>query len=97
MVNAAQLHIGDKVKIVDEWGGDLGQNNQGLMDKWLGHTMTIAEFLCDDDSYMYMLEDVGDQPGGGQWVWNKEMIDYVVPVCEPPQISDDDILSVIFG
>ena len=94
MVKLADLHRGDKVKIVDEWGGNIGQNNQGLMDKWLGKTMTIDSI---HDSYACMLEDVGDPPGWGRWAWYERMIDYVIPVYEPPKMSEEDILSMLFN
>ena len=101
MVDSALLHIGDKVKIVDDWGGRIGQNIQGLMDKWLGQVMTISEFVDTSRNWMRMVEDNGDRPGGGGWSWSCKMIDRVVtdyqPPAEPQKISDDDILSMILN
>ena len=100
MVDSARLHIGDKVKIVDAWGGRIGQNNQGRMDKWLGQVMTISEFISTNRSWMRMVEDDGENGDRG-WSWSCRMIDRIVtdyePPAEPPKISDDDILSMILN
>lgn len=96
MVNGKSLHTGDKVKIVDDWGGKIGQNPDGLMDMWLGKTMTIAMFVSSDQSWMYMVEDNGTGPGGERWVWNTRMIDHIVPYVDEEPLSEDSILSMIF-
>lgn len=58
--------VGDKVKIVDKWSDGCHQNACGLMDRWLGKTMTIdgvdhSNFLHKD--YYRMKED------NGEWSW----------------------------
>lgn len=53
-------NVGDKVRIVSEWGPGCNQNLRGHMDRWLGQVMTIK--AVELDSYT-MVED------GGEWVW----------------------------
>lgn len=63
--------VGDKVRIVSEWGDGCGQNIRGEMDKWLGKNMTIRaiKYGC---SYK-MKEDVTEWRGDG-WLWNENCI-----------------------
>lgn len=71
-----KYNIGDKVRIIDKWDGNHGQNVHGKMDKWLGKVMTIreVEISCygDDDVY-YMDEDRGEVCGRG-WPWYERFI-----------------------
>lgn len=55
--------VGDKVRIVSEWGDGCGQNNRGEMDKWLGKNMTIRAIYYGC-SYK-MKEDVTEWRGDG--------------------------------
>lgn len=62
--------IGDKVRIVSEWGEGCYQNQDGEMDKWLGKVMTVR----DVGSTLYeMVEDIEDNKWGG-WVWTENCI-----------------------
>lgn len=60
---------GDRVRIVKEKTGEYW-NPEGVMDKWLGKTMTIAR-LCGDgsDRYCTMKEDAST------WIWYPWMIE----------------------
>lgn len=62
----AKYKVGDRVKIIDKWRGDMGQNMDGAMDEYLSTTMTINGIR--EDSYK-MLED------NGYWCWYEEMIE----------------------
>ena len=63
--------VGDKVRIVSEWGEDCGQNECGEMNKWLGKNMTIRDIYYD--CYYKMKEDVAECRGDG-WLWNDNCI-----------------------
>ena len=69
--------VGDKVRIVSEWGKGCYQNDLGRMDKWLGKNMTIRA-ICFGRSYK-MKEDATENRGGG-WLWNENCIAGLV--CE---------------
>ena len=62
----AQYKVGDRVRIVSEWNNKCYQNYAGLMDHWLGKTMTIKSW--DGDVYQ-MEEDVGERGEGYGWYW----------------------------
>lgn len=49
-------NVGDKVRIVSEWGPGCHQNLEGAMDHWLGKIMTIDKVLSDR---YFMVEDEG--------------------------------------
>lgn len=49
-----QIQPGDRVQIVDKWVGG-GHNSEGLMDKWLGHIMTVMS----RDQRDLMMEETG--------------------------------------
>ena len=59
--------VGDKVRIVSNKIGSGVWNGEGLMDKWLGKTMTISR-CWENNLYYYMLED------DGIWVWSDSHI-----------------------
>ena len=40
----AEYQVGDRVRIVSEWNNECHQNPEGLMDGWLGATMTIKSW-----------------------------------------------------
>lgn len=40
----AQYQVGDRVRIVSEWNDGCYQNPEGLMNRWLGKTMTIKNW-----------------------------------------------------
>lgn len=75
---AVPIEPGMKVVIVDDWGGNVGQNPNGLMDKWLGQTMTVRYTIGNTNFAMY--EDIGDVPGAVDygWSWNRHMLKEVL-------------------
>lgn len=95
MVSIRELSIGMRVKIVNEWDDDCGQNGEGRMDHWLGQIMTVRETYSDS---VMMQEDSGEGILGHGWYWNAHCIDYIVPDepfdCDMPDFSE---LSVWFG
>ena len=62
--------VGDKVRIVSEWGKGCWQNLNGEMDKWLGKVMTVR---CVGATTYRMVEDTEDNDWGG-WVWKENCI-----------------------
>ncbi len=62
--------VGDKVRIVSEWGKGCCQNKEGRMDKWLGKVMTVRR--ADRSTYR-MVEDGGDNEMFG-WFWSENCI-----------------------
>ena len=62
----AQYQVGDRVRIVSEWNDGCYQNPEGLMNRWLGKTMTIKNW--DGGAYQ-MEEDVGERGEGYGWSW----------------------------
>lgn len=79
------LHIGDVVKIVDEWEEpDWGrQESEGDMDHWLGKTMTVKD-MASDFEYAKMIEDSTENFNDG-WYWFPEMIECVIDEAEMQQ------------
>ena len=63
--------VGDKVRIVSEWGKGCKQNSDGKMDKWLGKNMTIRAIYYG--STYKMKEDAAEWRGDG-WTWNENNI-----------------------
>ena len=62
--------VGDKVRIVSEWGKGCYQNSNGKMDKWLGKVMTVRYVGI---TLYRMVEDIEDNEWGG-WVWSENCI-----------------------
>lgn len=62
--------VGDKVRIVSEWGIGCSQNSAGRMDKWLGEVMTIRAIA---GSCYKMMEDSHENNGYG-WNWREPTI-----------------------
>lgn len=60
VVKQKNYKVGDKVKIINEWTDNCGQNFEGKMDKWLGKVMTIKSF----DGINYRMEE------DSKWVFN---------------------------
>ena len=77
------LKEGDKVRIVSEWPEDNSayENDQGLMDCWLGKIMTIDYAPRGGDSFASCVEDAG------RWGWNRFAIDCILPAVEPVGIE----------
>ena len=65
--------VGDKVRIVSEWGEGCHQSPDGKMDKWLGKVMTIISVDCNRECYK-MKEDESEQYGYG-WYWYENSIE----------------------
>lgn len=65
------LKEGDKVRIVSEWpeDGSAYENDQGLMDCWLGKIMTIDYAPGEDEEFAYCVEDAG------RWCWSRFALD----------------------
>ncbi len=76
MYDISTLKPGDVVRIVDEWiEKDGRQNNQGLMDKYLGVEMTVRSIeKYGSEYYAKMIEDKDDRHDGEWWSWFNEMI-----------------------
>ena len=62
--------VGDKVRIVSEWGKGCYQNPNGKMDKWLGKVMTVRDVGI---TLYRMVEDIEDNESGG-WAWTENCI-----------------------
>ena len=62
----SKYKVGDKVRIVSEWGKGCQQNSDGKMGKWLGKTMTIRKVT--PHGYYLMEEDKTERDGMG-WCW----------------------------
>ena len=63
--------VGDKVRIVSEWGKGCWQDLNGGMDKWLGKVMTVRDVGA---TTYRMVEDTEDNDWGG-WVWKENCIE----------------------
>ena len=98
MVDVTMLRPGDRVKIIDAWPGDIGQAENGNMDKWLGKYMTVlssnssAYFNGDYKPCVKMKEDQAEFLHYG-WFWSSEMIDFIVPEEEESSIDLDLLFS----
>lgn len=75
----AQYQVGDRVRIVSEWNDGCYQNPEGLMNRWLGKTMTIKNW--DGGAYQ-MEEDVGERGEGYGWNWFPAAIAGLVDAAE---------------
>lgn len=68
--------VGDKVRIVSEWGRGCFPNLDGKMDKWLGKVMTVR---YAGSSIYRMVEDTEDNEMHG-WFWTENCIEELA--CE---------------
>lgn len=75
----AQYKVGDRVRIVREWNNECHQNPEGLMDGWLGATMTIKSW--NGVSYQ-MEEDVSERGENYGWDWFPAAIAGLVDAAE---------------
>lgn len=82
-----------RVKIVDQWLDGCNQNDNGLMDKYLGQVVTISDMIFA----AALIEE--DKKDSQRWYWNEHCFDYIVEDesedFEPA--SDSDFLSFLFG
>lgn len=82
----ARYKVGDRVRIVSEWKGGCYQNPEGLMNRWLGKTMTIKSY--NGGSYQ-MEEDVGEREEDQGWNWFPAAIAGLVDAAE----NNDELLD----
>ena len=68
--NKMKYKVGDKVRIVSEWGEGCCQSPTGRMDKWLGKVMTVRDVGI---TLYRMVEDIEDNESGG-WAWTENCI-----------------------
>ena len=85
----AQYKVGDRVRIVREWNNKCYPNPDGLMNRWLGKTMTIKNW--DGGAYQ-MEEDVGERGEGYGWNWFPAAIAGPVVNAEKYRIYKNSIL-----
>lgn len=89
-------NIGDRVRIVSTQPMSGSWNSRGLMNKWLGQTMTIRDIV---DGHIYkMEEDFYDYDGNSSpgWNWSENFIECLVePESDEPIDSSvlDDFLN----
>lgn len=69
MVDIKTLHVGDRIKIVDQWVTGCHQNLDGEMDEWLGKVLTVTR-VYSDWNFVKAFEN--------GWHWYSAAIDYVV-------------------
>lgn len=62
--------VGNRVRIVSEWGKGCYQNSKGKMDKWLGKVMTVKSV---GKTLYKMVEDAEDNEKYG-WYWSENCI-----------------------
>lgn len=99
MYDISTLKPGDVVRIVDEWIEKNGrQNNQGLMDKYLGSEMTVQTIeKYGGEYYAKMIEDKDDMHTDGRgWTWFNEMI-AGLSTDEDFEVCDDILFSSIMS
>lgn len=84
----AVYQVGDRVRIVSEWDNECHQNPEGLMDHWLGATMTIKSW--NGVSYQ-MEEDAGERGENYGWNWFPGAIVGLVAAAE----NNEELLEEI--
>jgi len=93
MVDVFSLNPGDKVRIVSCWNSPHNENKAGLMDAYLGTTMTVKSVHEENGLvHAHMIEDQCDAHRNGQgWRWYGNMIESVndVNVCDKSDLWDD--------
>ena len=101
MVKISKLKPGMKIKIVNRWVPGCRQNNKGLMDHWLGQTVTIREVYVDGGFFL-IKEDETEFEGNG-WYWYPETVARIVTKDKPfpddefDPAADLDFLSMLPG
>lgn len=90
----ASLQQGDRIRIVDCWAGGL-HNSSGLMDEYLGETLTVASVNRQPINGLYCRVD----EDGGRWLWFAEMIDAIISDEPPKEYTpvDDDAVAWLFA
>ena len=70
----SKYKVGDKVRIVSEWGDGCYQNPDGYMDKWLGKIMTIRYVTKNCGKLAYKMKEDREENRGLGWCWNEKCI-----------------------
>lgn len=81
-----QYKIGDRVRIVSEWGPSAGVNKEGLMDKWLGKVMTVRAY---ESGSLYRMEEDKTENDGAGWFWDDGDI---VGLAGPDEVKPGDYI-----
>jgi len=80
-----ELKVGDRVKVINKWVGYMGQNPDGLMDKYLGKEFTIEALGSIHPKYGQRFKAV--EKGFNEWTWSEPMIQ----ICDKiEQLSYDE-------
>ncbi len=79
-----KYEVGDRVIIVNHWVKGCKENDQGMMDHWLGKEMTIRS---RNESGYRMVEDMKEHVGNG-WIWNDKCIAGLAYEIDPKQLGD---------
>ena len=99
MVNVLELSPGMRVKVVYEWECPRSgrQNNEGLMDRYLGTIMTVRDVY---EHYVKMEEDHNDPDSvDNGWLWFPELLDCIIEsdVAGPVEAPTEDEIKLLFG
>lgn len=78
MVPMVKLYPGARIKLVDEWVAGCWENRDGLMDGWLGQTVTVSAVY---QRWCTIEED------GENWGWFPAAIAEIVE-AELPDMGD---------
>ena len=92
----SKYKIGDKVRIVSEWGDGCYQNPDGYMDKWLGKIMTIRDVTKNCGKLAYKMEEDREENRGLGWCWNEKCIAGITNkfnVGERYKVGDESLLE----
>lgn len=92
----SKYKVGDKVRIVSEWGDGCDQNSEGKMDKWLGKTMTIRELSKNCGELAYKMKEDKNEHFGIGWYWNEKCIAGLTNkfnVGERYKVGDESLLE----
>ena len=92
----SKYKIGDKVRIVSEWGDGCYQNPDGYMDKWLGKIMTIRDVTKNCGKLAYNMKEDREENRGFGWCWNEKCIAGIANkfnVGERYKVGDESLLE----
>ena len=93
----SKYKVGDKVRIVSEWGEGCLQNPDGYMDKWLGKIMTIRGVTKNCGKLAYKMKERLEENRGLGWCWNEKCIAGIANkfnVGELYKVGDESLLEV---
>lgn len=92
----SKYKVGDKVRIVSEWGEGCDQNPDGYMDKWLGKIMTIRKLSKNCGKLAYEMKEDREENRGFGWCWNEKCIAGLANkfnVGERYKVGDESLLE----